>query len=456
MRMQAGKLSIAVALVAGSLALNFSAGNNSRIWAQDTGSAPQAASPAVQTNPARIGGGGRGGAVDPKLYAPMPLESPSTVKNFPPAPTNAQPGSRGGPASYPRVIQIKHYAPLKGQLMATFDQGGRFPIYLSKDNGDSWEFLTSLAELRQQPALFELPRRMGDLPAGTILAAGMATTNDAGKSAVSAYYSTDGAKTWQFLSKIIEGTPSGYDPGQRSFVTKNTPVWEPYLYTDSRGRLVAYYSDERYKKDGYNQLLAHRVSNDGGRTWGREVFDVAIADGLVRAGMSVVTQNTNTGKYFMTYELVGLPGYPIEPRSNPVHFRTSNDGNNFGDPKDRGVLIQDRWRQFLWATPYIVWSPWPAPNGTLIATARASMRFLDGQVGNGMMINRNNGEGLWTLIETPIRYTPPDGYSQTMIPLGDGREILQMLGADGQMKYAKFKLPEKLPEYEFPFGPKKP
>jgi len=390
------------------------------------------------------------GAVDPKLYAPVPTDTTMTIKAFPDPPGSAAAGRGGGGASYPRVIQISQYAPMKGQLLATFVRGG-FPIYRSADNGESWEFVTSVQGLRGQPALYELPRKMGDFPAGTILAAGMAANAPAGKSTLDVHYSADGGASWKFLSTIVEGTPAPYDPAQRAFVTKSTPVWEPYLYHDAKGRLVAFYSDERYKKDGYNQLLAHRVSTDGGKTWGPEVFDVAIPDGLVRAGMSVVTEN-NTGKFFMIYELVGLPGYQLEPRSNPVHVRVSTDGDHFGDPKDRGTLIQDRWRQFLWATPYLVWSPWPAPNGTLIASARATMRFLDGQVGNGLMVNRTNGDGLWTLIETPIRYTPPDGYSQTMIPLGDGREILQLVGADGQMKYAKFKLPDKLPEYEFPFG----
>jgi hypothetical protein len=171
--------------------------------------------------------------------------------------------------------------------------------------------------------------------------------------------------------------------------------------------------------------------------------------------MAVVTRAGN-GRFYMIYEMVGLPGYQLEPRSNPVHFRVSTDGETFGDPKDRGTLIQDRWRQFPWATPFIVWSPYPAPNGTLIASARAVMRYDIGQVGNGAMLNRNNGDGLWTLIETPIRYIPgPDGYSQTMIPIGDGREILQLVPVDGQIRYAKFKLPEKLPEREFPFGPKR-
>ena len=34
-------------------------------------------------------------------------------------------------------------------------------------------------------------------------------------------------------------------------------------------------------------------------------------------------------------------------------------------------------------------------------------------------------------------YTPgPGGYSQTMIPLGDGREILQMVPVDGRIQYS--------------------
>jgi hypothetical protein len=93
----------------------------------------------------------------------------------------------------------------------------------------------------------------------------------------------------------------------------------------------------------------------------------------------------------------------------------------------------------------VVWSPYPAPNGTLIASARGTMREDYGQVGNGHMINRNLGQGFWTLVETPIWYIPgPGGYSHTMIPLGDGREILQIVGVDGHVRYAKYLLPETL------------
>jgi hypothetical protein len=97
-----------------------------------------------------------------------------------------------------------------------------------------------------------------------------------------------------------------------------------------------------------------------------------------------------------------------------------------------------------------------APNGRLIVSSRGIMRFDLGLVGNGMMINRDYGEGLWTVIETPIRYIPnPSGYSMCMVSLGDGREIMQFVNVDGRIQSAKFKLPEKLPEYPWPFGGKK-
>jgi hypothetical protein len=159
----------------------------------------------------------------------------------------------------------------------------------------------------------------------------------------------------------------------------------------------------------------------------------------------------------MSYEMVGLPGHALEPRNNLAHFRMSDDGDNFGDYRDYGTLIQDRWHQYLNGTPYIVWSPWGGPNGSLLATGRSVVRYDLGRVGNGMMINRNGGQGLWTLLETPIDFNPDtDGYSQTMIPLGDGSEILQLVTVNSRVEYAKFKLPAELPKYGFPWDGAKP
>jgi len=356
-------------------------------------------------------------------------------------------------ASYPRVVQLQHFAKGRGHLLATFGRRGPLPIYRSTDNGETWTFLASVPNLRGQPALYELPVRMGDFPAGTVIAAGTgAPEQGSPRRTLEAAVSTDGGTSWQPLSVISTGGVGRYDAVNRAGLSIQNPVWEPFLYTDSQGRLVAYISNEGHKEQGYSQLLEHKVSTDGGRTWGPAVFDVAIPDGLTRPGMAVVTKNAK-GKYFMSYEVVGKPGVALEPRSNLTHFKTSDDGLNWGKVDDYGTFIQDRWRQYANGTPYIVWSPYGGPNGTLLVTGRSILRYELGRVGNGMMINRNNGEGLWHLIETPIVYNPVnDGYSQTMIPLGDGREILQMVGVNNRIAYAKFLLPETLPEYPFPFG----
>ena len=357
-------------------------------------------------------------------------------------------------ATYPRVIQLRHYAPGMGQLLATFGQREQsLPIFRSTDGGDTWQRFSEVPMLRGQPALFELPVKIGQFPAGAIMAAGSGPPGaDPGKRTLDVASSIDGGKTWAYLSTIATGGAGRYDPSDRAGLLRDQdPVFEPYLYLDSTGHLVAYFSDERFKKDGYSQLLDHEVSPDGGRSWGPLVYDAAIPDGLTRPGMATVIRDGH-GKYYMSYEEVSMPGYPLEPRTNSVHFRTSRDGDDWGDPASFGTLIQDRWRQFPNGTPFIAWSAWGGPNGTLLVTGRSVVRDNLGRVGNGMFINRNGGEGLRTLIETPIVYNiDSDGYSETVLPLGDGQEILQLVTVNNRVEYARFKLPEDLPTYGFPW-----
>jgi hypothetical protein len=360
-------------------------------------------------------------------------------------------------ASYPRVLQIKTYAAGKGQLLATFGRRGAAPIYRSTDNGETWKFLSEIPNLRGQAAMFELPQKVGEFPAGTIMVAGTGeSAPGATRRTLQVSYSTDGGQTWKYLSTIAEGGVGAYDPINRAGMSVQSPVWEPFLHLDAQGRLIAWVANEGHKDEGYSQLLDYRISPDGGRTWGKPVMAVAIPDGLTRPGMAVVTRNA-AGKFFVSYEVVGKAGVALEPRSNLTHFKTSMDGLNWGPVNDPGTFIQDRWRQYPNGTPYIQWSPYGGPEGTLLVTARSVLRYNIGRVGNGMMINRKGGEGLWTLIETPIVYNPElDAYSQTMIPLGDGREILQLVTVNNRVAYAKFELPEKLPEYPFPWGGPKP
>jgi hypothetical protein len=359
-------------------------------------------------------------------------------------------------ASYPRVIELKTGA-AKGTLLATFARRGTLPIYRSTDHGESWVQISEVPMLRGQPCLYELPQKIGEFPAGTLMACGNGVSSDPGSRPLDVAVSRDGGKSWTLLSTIAVGGPGIYDPASRAgFRQEQSPIWEPFLYTDAGGHLVASYSDERDKKSGYSQLLDHEVSPDGGHTWGRPVYDVAVPDGLTRPGMAVIARD-GKGKFYMSYEMVGLPGHALEPRNNLAHFRTSADGDDWGDPKEYGTLIQDRFRQYPNGTPYIVWSPWGGPDGTLIASGRSVVRYdtgtVSGRVGNGVFVNQKGGQGYWTLVETPIDYNPDmDGYSQTMLPLGDGQEILQLVTVNNRVEYAKFKLPEKLPAYQFPFA----
>jgi len=379
----------------------------------------------------------------PALGAPTPTLFTSKIGFFTP---DQVPG-----ASYPRVIQLKIGA-AKGTLLATFSQRGVLPIFRSTDNGETWQQYSEVPQLRGQPCLYELPVKMGEFPAGTVMACGGSSGGDPARRSLDVAYSRDGGKSWAYLGSIAVGGVGRYDPLDRAGLSRDqNPVFEPYLYADSQNRLVAYFSDERDKKNGYSQLLDHAVSSDGGRNWGPIVYDVAIPDGLSRPGMPIITRD-GQGKYYMSYELVSAPGYALEPRTNSVHFRTSSDGVNWGDPKNPGTLIQDRWRQFPNGTPYVVWTPWGGTNGALLVSSHSVVRDEIGRVGQGMFVNRKGGEGLWSLIETPIDYNIDlDGYSQTMIPLGDGQEILQLVTVNNRVEYAKFKLPQTLPTYGFPW-----
>jgi hypothetical protein len=330
-------------------------------------------------------------------------------------------------AMYPRVLKIKKHEGSEGYLLATFEhymnREPSFPIYRSTDNGETWSLLSEVEDtknkfgMRYQPHLFELPQQVGEFPAGTILCAGNSIPADYSSTELLIYASRDGGKSWEFHSSIIKG-------GRAIYPNKGeTPVWEPFLGLDKSGRLVAYYSDERYEDKKLDQILSHKVFDDGGKTWGKEVFDVAVADGKTRPGMAVVAHLPND-KYIMVFELVGVEGIP-------VHYKLSDDGVNWGDPADLGKRIMNKEGHFLRSTPYAIWSPYGGENGTIMVSGMA-LNVNGTEKGNGYMVNKNLGEGEWTHINAPITYKTgdgiPGGYSQTMITMDStGREILQLV-----------------------------
>ena len=119
-------------------------------------------------------------------------------------------------ASYPRVIQLK-VGPQKGTLLATFARRGPLLIFRSTDNGDSWQQFSEVPQLEGEPCLYELPVKMGEFPAGTVMACGGSLAgNDAGQAFAGCGRSKDGGKSWAYLSTIATGGIGRYDPMDRA------------------------------------------------------------------------------------------------------------------------------------------------------------------------------------------------------------------------------------------------
>lgn len=332
---------------------------------------------------------------------------------------------------YPRAIELK-CGSYKGKILATFEKYTRntpfFPIYESNNGGLNWKLISKVEDqkngwgMRYQPFLFELPVKCGNLKAGTILCAGNSIPNNLEKTELVLYKSVDGGFTWEYMSSIAKGGAAIVDNKDENSIR---PIWEPYLYLDLNNNLICYYSDEGHLKDGYNQILAHKISYDGGYTWSDITIDVSLQGGL-RPGMPIVTRLPN-GSFIMVYEIVNVKGIP-------VYFRISADGLNWGDPEDYGKKIESFDGSYLTGTPYITWINKGGKNGTIIVTGR----------GYGYMLaNSNLAEGPWVKIKQLVDIDNSYGYcgySQCLLGIKNDEYILSLCPAQmnpelGQLVY---------------------
>ncbi|MEP7187006.1 MAG: sialidase family protein, partial [Rhodanobacter sp.] len=193
-------------------------------------------------------------------------------------------------SGYPSLVRLTHQddQAKNGRLLMAFEQDGLagIPLWASDDDGAHWHFQQNVVDqahpgdhlwqLRWQPNLTEMSRASGPLKPGTLLLAANATGNtEQGRliaEDLQLYASTDQGHHWDYRGSIIKG---GGNPSDKD----NKGVWEPNIHILDDGRMVAYYSSEQHKAEGYNQLLAHKLSSDGGRSWGKEKVDVAIPGG---------------------------------------------------------------------------------------------------------------------------------------------------------------------------------
>lgn len=251
----------------------------------------------------------------------------------------------------PRVIQLKHQSDPKnnGKLLLTYEQEitnteakvGKhpvFPIYESDDNGATWKHLSDVSETEYEgwgkmngPQLYELPEKIGNMPTGTVVLAGVSDTNDLkSKSYLELSKSTDAGQNWQYQSTIATGNGS---------ILNEDPIWEPFLLVNNH-KLICYYSDERDNYVPKSQDLVHQSTVDG-VNWGEVVKDTkfstpasaAVKENVDRPGMPILAQ-LPSGKWAMTYEAHG-------GASTGVRISATTDPEKW-DAQDRGHTMANR------------------------------------------------------------------------------------------------------------------
>jgi uncharacterized protein with LGFP repeats len=328
--------------------------------------------------------------------------------------------------AYPRLVRLEAHPTAKGALIGTFEATASVGavFYRSDDDGRSWRYLSQVTDTSRTrvccSTLYELPRAMGTLPAGTLLWATSAGTESSGIS-LRIWRSGDAGVTWAFHSTISTSTAG---------------LWEPEFDIDTQGRLVVYFSSEAYKASGYNQAIVQAFSTDGAKTWTAPQIIVGVADGVRRPGMPVVTK-TPAGRYLMTYEICNWDYGCV------VHVRGSHDGYTWGPPDWLGYRPTSTNGNVFAHAPTITWVNDGTANGRVLLIGQ---RLYDkaGRVvaGNGGTIFSSPTGGEfepWTEINAPVQIPETatrlnwcNNYSTPLVTTRDGRGIISIaLGDNG-------------------------
>jgi hypothetical protein len=310
-------------------------------------------------------------------------------------------------AYYPRAIKLSHNGAFNGRIITSFDSGNTGVFFESTDNGNTWSAnpVGSITENTKPrnccSGFYEVPQQLGDTQEGTLFWATSVGTDIEPRTTCSIrlYKSTNQGRNWSFLSTVVSG---------------KIGLWEPEFAVDSQGRLVCYFSSEEYKPT-YNQLIAHRVSTDGGLTWGNDVIDVG--NGNLRPGMPVVRKLPNDN-YIMSYEICG--------KGCDQYFRISTNGYEWGDATDLGTRIESTKGNHFSHAPTMTWFNDGTPHGKLLAIGQTLKKNIDNSLAedNGLvfMINTHNGQGDWVEMPVPVP-SPNDGsepcrnYSSQLLPI---------------------------------------
>lgn len=334
---------------------------------------------------------------------------------------------REGTGLYPRAVRLAHSGSANGRVLAsvvTFDgDNGLGSIHESTDDGATFRQVGSVRDPESTSGqglccatLFELPRPVGALPAGTLLWASSAGQDEADRRmALRVWRSNDLGRSWSYLSTCATASGTG-------------GLWEPEFSVAADGALVCHYADET--DAGHSQKLAAARSYDGVH-WQDRRDTVASDWSADRPGMPVVRRLPN-GTYFMSFEICN-PGGQYQC---VVHYRTSADGWDWGAPAFLGHRPETVDGKYFRAAPTIAWAPAPdgGPNGRILLVGQQLLN-RDGtpatESGRTILVNTENGSGPWYEIEAPVRVANPtanycQNYSSPLLPSVDGRRVLEI------------------------------
>lgn len=220
------------------------------------------------------------------------------------------------------------------------------------------------------------------------------------------YKSCDKGKSWVRVSCIDENHG---EPGQLG--NPDQGVYEPHMLQLEDGSIAVMYASEKYacSDPSYSQVIAEKVSCDGGLTWGEEIPAVCdVRKSEARPGMPVWDRLPD-GRYLLVYEIIATEG-------GDIFYKISEDGIHW--PEGTGERIPDQK-----GGPFIL----ALHTGTILVTSNTHHVSVSNDCGKTWVKNQDSPwETLWMMEDNGATCTVKDGNVwPAMYELNDGR-ILYM------------------------------
>ncbi|KAF5675595.1 Asp-box repeat domain-containing protein [Fusarium denticulatum] len=261
---------------------------------------------------------------------------------------------------YARTLQLSDKSLLITCEIYSPEDPLSLPIFRFTDGGATWK---EHSRFRDQ---------FGGYPAGTILAVGTSLPSNKRHAYIDMYVSTDGAKTFKYLSHIA------YGPGPET-------------------------------------KLVHTTTTDL-RKWTPIVDDVAMNYYGGRPGMTTAAHIPTNDNYIMTFKNCGAP-----VKNCQVNYIVSNDPKRFLGKPIQPIVSNDTASVSPYGSPFIIWAPRKAgsEDGILIA---------NGNSDSNIYINDYRAlPGNWKRVNINQKHV----YSRDLRVINDNRGNLKLLVASG-------------------------